>query len=172
EIGLYAIVGVGGALTIRDRETADRVRERHEDRRRRVVEIPRAAEVAAALPSGLGAGEDGVAHTARLRDADDVGLVEHVQPRGRVVVGAQRDARPVRGGRARYVVLIPAIVVADDAAVSNREAGDVMLDGGAGEIHIGAHVAVRRVAEERRDRDVRGPAAVRRDAAVGDAPVV
>jgi len=123
--------------------------------RGRVLEESRVAEIVGQLAAHLDAGEQGVLDLARVRSVGCIGLVEEVEPLGRVVIGGERVLRFVRAHRARYEVLVSAIVAAKGRSVCERShaplaAGrliDPRFDGGADATDV-------RIAEICRDRHI------------------
>ena len=100
-----------------------------------------------------------------------IGLLEEVRPIRCVVVGGERDLTRVRRHRAGHEVLVGAVIAADHRARLNRHAAGAMLQGHRAEIHLRVHVAVVRIAVERRGIDIRRTSLKGGDPAVGDTSV-
>ena len=156
----YAVVGVRRALPVGQLLVGHGIAERHEDRRRRIIEETGIPEIPAALSPDFPACQQGMTDATACDDARDISLIEHIQPRRGVVVGRERHARPVLGRGAGDVVLISTVVIAGDGAIANREAAGVVLDAGSGDVDIRTDVAVRNIADEGRHRKISGTPAV------------
>jgi len=76
----------------------------------------------------LHAGQQGMRERAGLHRVGRVGLIEDVETLRGVVVGGQRHLTLVGADRARHIILIAAIVVADQRMVPQQQPIDAMLD--------------------------------------------